>query len=106
MDTTSLLNIEDMFRIIGRGLVLVPELPEPTMGGFRPFNDRVLVYKPNGDTKEFKAQIIMEHFSLVGGGKWRIIVLLPDASYPDVPKGSQLKLSNDALAIVRRVIGT
>ena len=44
----------------------------------------------------------MEHFVLTGGGgKWNIVVLLPEASDTDIPKGSKLMVSEDILASIK-----
>ncbi len=43
VNNSRLLKVEDTFLIKGRGLVLVPNLPLPTTGKFKPRYDKVVV---------------------------------------------------------------
>jgi hypothetical protein len=96
------LKIEEIFLVMGRGLILMPVLPFPTLRRFEPFNDQVSVHRREGSTKEYDAQFHLEHFRVVGsGGGWRAIAILPNASRADVPIDSKLLVSENALALIQ-----
>lgn len=79
---------------------MIPVLPPPTHG-FQPFSDKVVVRGPDSTKKEFEGRFQIEHFNFGGGkGKWSITIIIPKASKADVPVGSELMVSEAALATI------
>ena len=102
MTNKPLLKIEDTFLIHGRGLIVAPALPLPTSGSFRPRQDKVIVYRPDGTEVELEARFQLEHFHLVDGGtQLSIIVIFPNSSQDDVPAGSEVMVSENVFSALR-----
>lgn len=91
------LTVEDSFFITGRGLVIIPDLESPQRGvPFNSYHASVVVRLPSGSEQQFEANFSIEHFVLTrGGGKWRIVAMLPCGGKDDAPKGSKLLVSRE-----------
>jgi hypothetical protein len=97
------LEVEDVFLILGRGLAVIPVAFRSILPAdrYQPFDDKVVVIKPDGTRTEFDAKFLIEHFSLTSGSRYSLVALLPSASRVDVPVGSKLAIEERALTLIR-----
>jgi hypothetical protein len=94
-----LLQIEAAFMIIGRGLVLIPNLHLPKESGFKQFLGEIEVSLPDGEKKKYSAQFILEHYNFNDGiGHWKITILLPNKTKSDFPDGCEVYVSEDVIS--------
>ena len=84
-----LLQVENTFLIKGRGVIITPPLPLPTVGTFRPFRDTVQLRCPDGTVRDVVASFELEHLKLVAGGSQTdIAIILQAATKDEIPVGT------------------
>ncbi|NUM43568.1 MAG: hypothetical protein HUU38_02595 [Anaerolineales bacterium] len=100
MSNNITLEIEESFRIHGRGLMVIPKTflfvtPETHV---KPFVAFIALKQTDGMMKEIQAEFLIEHFSLTsksGGlaGRYSLVLLLPEQTE------SSLLSSNDCIQV-------
>jgi hypothetical protein len=94
-----LLQVEDVFDLSGRGLVVVPLLPFPDRRAYKPFRDNVRIERPDGTTITVEATFNPEHFLLAGGrGRMNIVVGFGKMAKSDIPVGSAVFVTATTMA--------
>jgi hypothetical protein len=101
--TQSTLAIRDIFRIKGRGTVIISELPTPR-GYNASLDDFATLIQPGGAQQGFSAHYETQHFGIVAGSRFNAVVLLPSASMADAPNGGQLAVTDKALSWIGQAI--
>ncbi len=97
-----LLEIDGVFQIAGRGLLVTPNIPwQATSEKFRPFRATVQVCTPDGTTRDLEAVFAWQHLSFVGGGgECNIAVVFVSATKADIPPGSVVFASKETIDAV------
>ncbi|MDM8531245.1 hypothetical protein QUF63_08730 [Anaerolineales bacterium HSG25] len=90
MTTKELLTVQYRFRIIGRGLFLIPENSIVPKDDFERFNETVLVIRPDRTQQKYNARFDTQQFSMGDDGKWTVVLLIEDTAPDEIPEGSQV----------------
>jgi hypothetical protein len=104
-------DIEDVFTISGRGVAVLLALPPPRPVPINLQNQRVVVQRPDGTTKELSANFNVHHFSMIDEhrkpyGKYAIMALFATAAPDEITADCKLLVSSQAEATIRAALTT
>lgn len=98
--------VVERFQIANKGLVLAPNFGVPSHRAWENFSAQVCVETPDGRRCNVTALFELCHFRITdphasADKRWRISIILPQASKADVPIGSRVSINkNDSLKVI------
>jgi hypothetical protein len=102
-DLVELLTLTDHFQL-SSGLVVVPDFSVPK--GWKPRSETVTIVRPNGESREAKARLAVEHFLIRDPAvsvdrRWRLVVSFPTMTKEEVPIGSKVMVPQSLRASIQ-----